>query len=108
MKEQMIQMLVDKQLDELTQEELIEEKRQQLERKYNSEDVLTHFRSQFPELCAPEMTDVIERLYRTARSIYSASSHQGRLSGSVFSRWEKELDNCIAVIRKSAIRLPEE
>ena len=104
----MIQMLVNKQLDELTQEELIEEKRQQLQRKYNSEDVLTHFRSQFPELCAPEMTDVIAQLERTANSINRASSHQGRLSGGVFYDWGKDIRDCVAVIRKSAIRLPEE
>ena len=104
----MIQMLVNKQLNELTTEELIEEKRQQLERKYNSEDVLTHFRNQFPELCAPEMTSVIKQLLQTAEDIDNASNHQGRLSGGVFYGWKRELLSCISVIRKSAIRIPEE
>ena len=101
-------MLVDKQLNELTPEELVEEKREQLIRKYNSEDVLPHFREQFPELCAPEMTDVIEQLQRTANSINRASSHQGRLAGGVFYDWGKDIRDCVAVIRKSAIRIPEE
>lgn len=107
MTEQMVKMLVDKQMDLIDLDKLLQEERERWERDYRSSDLLTQFRKHFPELCAPEMIEAIEQLKEVSSSISRAESHEGRLSRATFTGWARKVNTVIKIIRESAIRLPD-
>lgn len=103
---QMIEMLVDKRMQEITTEQLIEDKREDLINETRNNDVLSLFREEFPEYCAPELSEAIKSLEFIKYDIKSSRHHKGRLPQIDFIRWASVIDKAIISIRESAIKLP--
>ena len=108
MREQMVEMLVDKRMEEINTEQILAEKRENLIREISRKSVINLFREDFPEYCAPELCEPINYLIDLRSSIKSARHHKGRMPQNDFERWADILTTAIVLFRESAIKLPND
>ena len=102
----MVEMIVDKRMQTINTEQLIAEKREDLTNEIRRKSVITLFREDFPEYCAPEMTEPINQLIELRATIKTARYHKGRMPQNDFELWADILTTAIVLFRESAIKLP--
>jgi hypothetical protein len=108
MKDQMVEMLVNKRMQAINTDQLIAEKREDLINEICRKSVINLFREDFPEYCAPEMSEPINNLIALRETIICARHHKGRMPQNDFECWADMLSEAIVLLRQSAIKLPND
>ena len=107
MKDTLLAMLLEKHKSDVIVEELIHNDSETYQKSlHNWELIIDEFRNQFPELCHPELTEVLSLLESTLLEIRVAR-HSGRHTPvRSYSEWGRFINKAILLIRLSSIQLP--